>query len=58
MSKLVELLYARPGDECVEVCVQDDAGYRIHSLPYTRALNLARSILNLVKFNKEGSGDE
>ena len=58
MSDLVELLYARPGDECVEVCVQDDAGYRIHSLPYTRALNLARSILNLVKFNKEESSDE
>ena len=58
MSKAVKLLYARPGDECVEVCVQDDAGYRIHSLPYTRAFNLARSILNLVKFNAEGSSNE
>lgn len=50
MCETVELLYARPGEECVEVCVQDSAGYRIHTLNYARALNFARSILNLVKF--------
>ena len=47
---LVELFYARPAPNGIEICVQDDAGYRVHFLSHTQALHLGQSIISLIEF--------
>ena len=44
----VNLIYARPGVDCIELCIQDSMGYKVYPLPYSRALILAKQVLNLV----------
>ena len=50
MSDVVELFYARPAPNGIEICVQDDAGYRVHFLSHTQALHLGQSIISLIEF--------
>lgn len=47
---MVELVYARPAAEGVELCIQDSIGYRVYPLPHDKAFRLARQIMDMVTF--------
>jgi len=50
MTHLVELLYPRSAPDGIEVCVQDEAGFRIHKMSHGKAFNLAMRILGLLRW--------
>ena len=42
------LLYARPGHNGIEICVQENGCYRVLPIDHLKAFHFARSILDLV----------
>ena len=57
MTDAVELFYARPAVGGIEICVQDDLGYRIHFISYEKAFHLGREIIDLVVYQPSKQSD-
>jgi hypothetical protein len=49
MTDAVELFYARPAVNGIDICIQDDAGFRVHFLSHSQALHLGQSIISLIE---------
>jgi hypothetical protein len=49
---VTDLLYARPGHNGIEICVQENGCFRVLLINNDKAFHLAKSILDLVDFSE------